>query len=76
MLRILVLVALLITAQAWGEIVPPDITVKQLDDAVAHATATLPEGEERTALLKTYTDTRAALASFDRDDLVQAITSF
>jgi potassium efflux system protein len=66
MLRILVLLALLATVQAWGDVAPPEVTVKQLDDAVAHATATLPEGDERTALLKSYTDTRAAIANFEQ----------
>jgi potassium efflux system protein len=67
MLRILVLLALLATAQAWGEIVPPAVTAKQLDDAVAHVTTTMPEGDEqRAALLKSYTDTRAALSNFEQ----------
>lgn len=67
MLRVLVLLALLGVAHAWGQVAAPDVTVTQLDAAVARVTAELPaEDAQRDALLKSYADTRAALSQFDQ----------
>ena len=67
MLRVLVLLVLMTTTHAWGEIAAPDVTVAQLDAAVVSATTNLPADDpKRESLLKSYADTRAALTSFEQ----------
>ncbi len=67
MYRLLVLLMLMATTHAWGQIASPDVTVAQLDAAVANATTSLPEDDpKRVSLLKSYADTRTALSSFEQ----------
>ncbi len=67
MYRVLVLLMLMATTHAWGQVASPDVTVAQLDAAVANATTSLPEDDpKRVSLLKSYADTRAALSGFEQ----------
>jgi|GEM_PF-3253742 len=75
MLRVLVLLLLIATTHAWGQIAAPDVTVAQLDAAVARVTADMPEDDaQRAALLKSYANTRVALASHEQ--FKQQLNSF
>ncbi len=67
MYRVLVLLMLMATTHAWGQVASPDVTVAQLDAAVVNATTSLPEDDpKRVSLLKSYADTRAALSGFEQ----------
>jgi potassium efflux system protein len=64
MFRVVLFLVLFGVAQAFGQAVSPDVTVSQLDAAVARVTASLPaESPQRSALLKSYADTRTALSN-------------
>lgn len=66
MLRVLLLLLSFAAACAWAEVAPPAVTTAQLDAAVVRATAITPEDDpKRVALLKSYADTRTALAQFE-----------
>jgi potassium efflux system protein len=66
-MRALVLLLLLASTYAWGQVAPPEVTAAQLDAAVVRVTAALPEDDaQRVALLKTYADTRAALSKYEQ----------
>lgn len=67
MLRVLLLLVIFAATQAWGEVAAPTVTTAQLDAAVARASAITPEDDpKRTALLKSYDETRTALSQFEQ----------
>jgi potassium efflux system protein len=67
MFRILVLLVFFTTTHAWGQIAAPEVTVAQLDAAEKSVSASLAADDpQRVALLKSYAETRAALASFEQ----------
>ncbi len=67
MLRILVLLVLMAATHAWSQVAAPDVTTAQLDAAVINATTNIAADDpKREALLKSYSDTRTALSSYEQ----------